>query len=96
MDLAGLIPTEAIIGDQDGGHAETTKVIVLNDCFAPGSNEKAPGFGAGYITMADADPGCPGNILHYICEADFPRTGRVKVTRISLGDIHPAVLTTPY
>ena len=71
MDLAGLIPTEAIIGDQDGGHAETNKAIVLDDCFTPGSDEKAPGFGAGYIAMADVDPGCPGDILHYICEPDF-------------------------
>lgn len=78
MNLTGFVPGEAVICDQDGGHAETTKIIILNNCFAPGSDEKAPGFGAGYKAMADVDPGCPGNVLYYICQPNFPGHGPGK------------------
>src|ERR1700748_2797402 len=72
MYLAGLIPTEAIIGNEDGRQAETVEVVVPDNSFAPGSDEKTPGFGTGYIAMADVDPGRPADIFYYICEPDLP------------------------
>ena len=72
MDLARLVPAEAIIGEQDGGHAEPAKGIVLDDCFAAGSEKKAPGFGAGHMAMLDEDTGRPVEIFDYVSEAGFP------------------------
>jgi len=108
MDLARLVPAEAIIGDQDGGHAEPAKGIVLDDCFAAGSEKKAPGFGAGHMAMLDEDTGRPVEIFDYVSEAGFPGnrpgegdeqlsrgTGRVRVTSSSLGESQSADLTIP-
>ena len=63
MYLPGLIPAQPIVRDKNGGHTQTVEGIVLDHRLAARGDQKPPGIGSLDMTMANHQPGRPGEVL---------------------------------